>query len=77
MTRDEAILKLNSSPLNKDFVRKEFDFISAKLGITTKELKEYFKYPNKSFWDYKNQQFLYKIGSNVLKLFNYEMDMRR
>jgi len=40
-------------------------------------LKIYFNAPNKSYTDYKNQHILYEIGSKILRIFGFEMDMRR
>ena len=52
-------------------------YISTKLNISESELNQYFNAKNKSYKDYKNQQYLYELGSNILKRIGYEIDIRR
>lgn len=77
LSRDEALKILDYPPLNNEMIRKEFSYVATKLGISKEELETYLKAPNKSYDDYKNQQLLYEIGSKILRIFGYEMDMRR
>ena len=77
MTRDEAIEKLKKPSFNKKTIDEEFKYIATKLGITVKELEGYFKLPKKFYWDYKNQQNLFKIGAKILKIFGVEKSIKR
>ena len=77
LNRDDALETLKTPPLNSETIRKEFTYVATKLGITEEELKIYFEAPNKSYTNYKNQHKLYEIGSNIFRIFGYEMDMRR
>ena len=77
MSRDEAIQVLENPPISDDMVRKETTYIATKLGISEKQLEEFFIAEPKSYMDYKNQQKIYKFGSKFLKYLGYETDMRR
>ncbi len=77
MRREEALRKLKEPPLDEDFIKNEMRYISTKLDISENQLKQYFNAKNKTFKDYKNQQYIYEWGSNILKKLGYEIDIRR
>lgn len=77
MTREEAVEKLKNSPLPKDLVNNEFDYIATKLGISADELKGYFNMPKKFYWEYKNQESIFKIGAKVLNILGVEKVKKR
>jgi len=67
MTRDEALEKLKQPAHDPERLAQDFEYIATKLGITTDELRRYHDQPNKSFRDYRSQQFIYRIGAAVMK----------
>ena len=77
MKREEALEQLKKTPYNPETIDDEFNFIATKLGITSLELKEYFKMPKKFYWDYKNQEKLFNIGAKFLKFIGVEKSIKR
>ena len=77
ITRDEALAILNEPPLDKDTIRNEFEFIARKLDISIKELEGFFNMPKKFYWDYPNQNQIFKIGGEILKRFGSEFAIKR
>lgn len=77
MKREAAIEILKKPAYNPETIDDEFNFIATKLGITTLELKEYFKMPKKFYWDYKNQEKLFNIGAKILKFIGVEKSIKR
>ena len=77
MERKIALKKLKDPPLKAEFIKNEIRYISTKLDISEDDLEQLFNAENKSYKDYKNQQYLYEFGSKVLKYFGYEIDNRR
>ena len=77
MKREEALEQLKKTAYNPETIEDEFNFISTKLGITSLELKEYFKMPKKFYWDYKNQEKLFNIGAKILKFIGVEKSIKR
>jgi len=77
MTRDEAVEILKHPPYNPDTIQDEFNYIATKLGITPAELRQYFEMTKKYYWDYKNQQNLFRLGAKVLHIFGVEKVKKR
>lgn len=77
MTRDEALEILKNAPYDKNKIEDEFDYIATKLGISSDELRSYFNMPKKYYWDYKNQQNLFRFGAKFLHLFGVEQVKKR
>jgi len=77
MTRDIAIEKLKKPSYNAEVIDDEFNYIATKLGITSTELKQYFNMPKKFYWDYKNQQNIFKLGARVLHMLGIEKVKKR
>lgn len=77
MTRNEAIEQLIKPAYNPDTIQDEFNYIATKLGISSKELKEYFDMDKKFYWDYKNQQEIFRVGANVLRWIGVEKVKKR
>ena len=69
MTREEAIERIKSPELDDHFLKKEFEYVSHKLGLTVSELKSIFEGDNKNVGDYKNKQLLVfsDFGSEIKK----------
>ncbi len=66
MSRDEALAKLDTSPYALDLIKQDFDYIAAKLGISSDELRGYHEMPQKFYWDYRNQRRIFELGEWVL-----------
>ncbi len=77
MTREEALEKLKSPALDEETVKREFEYIATKLGITEDELRGYFDAPNKSHRDYANSEWMFNLGAKVLKLIGAEKSVKR
>ncbi|OJT97415.1 MAG: LPS biosynthesis protein [Alphaproteobacteria bacterium 65-7] len=77
MTRDEALERLKTQPLDADTRRQEFEYVATKLGIPVTELQTYFDMPKKTYRDYKSQDGIYRIGARVMRLFGIELGGKR
>lgn len=77
MTRDEALDKLKFPAYNPDSIDDEFNYIASKLDISSAELREYHSMPKKFFWDYANQESLFKIGAKILNTIGLEKVKKR
>ena len=77
MTRDEALEKLKKPAYDPETINDEFNYVATKLGISHDELMHYFTMPKKFYWDYKNQQSLFKIGAKFLKATGAERSIKR
>lgn len=77
MTREEALQKLKSPPLDEATVRQEFKYVASKLGITTDELQGYMDAPNKTFRDYRSQEAFYLFGARIMKALGLELGGKR
>lgn len=77
MTREEALQKLKTPAYNPETIEDEFNYIATKLGITTDELRSYFTMEKKFYWDYNNQENIFKIGAKFLKFLGVEKSIKR
>jgi N-acetyl sugar amidotransferase len=77
MTRQEALERLRTPPLDEATVRQEFEYIATKLGVSTEELQGYLDAPNKTYKDYKSQESFYAIGGRVMKMLGLELGGKR
>ena len=77
MTREDAIEKLKKPAYDPATIEDEFNYIATKLGITSEELRYYFMIPKKFYWDYKNQQTMFRLGAKVLYLLGVEKVKKR
>lgn len=77
MTREEALEKLRKPAYNPETIRHDFEYIATKLGIDSGELQGYFDAPNRSFRDYRNQQWIYDIGARVMRALGMERGGKR
>ncbi|MDC0179267.1 N-acetyl sugar amidotransferase [Candidatus Pelagibacter sp.] len=72
MARDEALLKLNKKPYDKDFIQNDIKFICDKLNISKENLNELFNGKNKNYYNYKSNYFLIKLFTKLLMLLHIE-----
>jgi N-acetyl sugar amidotransferase len=77
MTRDEALERLKTPPLDEPTVRLEFEYVANKLGITTAELAGYLEAPNRSYRDYHSQEMFYAVGARMMKALGLELGGKR
>ena len=77
MTRESALEQLKVLPYNSATIEEEFNYIATKLGITSDELREYFNMPKRYYWDYRNQQNIFRLGARVLNFFGVEKVKKR
>lgn len=77
MTREEALKRLEKPAYNPETIEDDFNFIAAKLGISKEELQGYFSMPLKFYWDYQNQQNIFRIGATVLNILGVEKVKKR
>jgi hypothetical protein len=77
MTRDEALEKLAHPPYDEKSIEHDFEYVATKLGISVDELQGYMDAPNKSYKDYKSQQFIYNVGAKVMKMLSLEVGGKR
>ena len=73
LSRNEALTILSKPPLDEKTINLEKQFVADKLRINLNELEMFFKLPLKTYKDYKNDAWLYKLGSKFLKLVGQEI----
>jgi len=66
MTREEALERLTDPPLDPETAEHEFNYVAVKLGISRDELRGYHQMPEKYYWNYRNQSWLFHLGERVL-----------
>ncbi len=77
MSREEALELIKKPAYNPETIKDEFNYIAKKLGISSNELKMYFEMPKKYYWDYKNQQNIFRVGAKFLNIFGIERTKKR
>ena len=68
MQRDDALNKLNIAPYDSDKINEEFNYIADKLDINEELLMKFHKMPKKYYWNYKNQNSIFKLGEKILSI---------
>lgn len=77
MSRDDALEKLKKPAYDPETIEEDFNYIANKLDITKEELQSYFEAPNKTYKDYKNQQWIYDIGAKAMRFLKLEKGGKR
>lgn len=77
MTREDALVELQTPALDDATVRQEFEYVATKLEISIDELKSYLTAPNKTYRDYKSQEGLYLLGAKIMKALGLEIGGKR
>jgi hypothetical protein len=72
MTRDEALVKLQTNPYDEYQMEQDKEYIAKKLGITTEEFSKIIEGENKTPLDYKNEFKLIRLAVRMAKLFGVE-----
>ena len=77
LSRDEALERLSRPAYDPETIDEEFVYIATKLGITPDELRGYMNIPKKYYWDYKNQQNVFRLGAQVMNWLGMEKVVKR
>jgi N-acetyl sugar amidotransferase len=77
MKRDVAMELLKLPAYNIETIDEDFSYIATKLGITVDELRGYHTLEKKYYWNYKNQESLFKLGAHLLKFLGIEKSIKR
>jgi N-acetyl sugar amidotransferase len=77
MTRKEALEKLVSPPYDEATIAQDFEYVATKLGISVAELQGYMDAPNKSYKDYRSQDWIYTLGAKAMKALGLEVGGKR
>ena len=77
MTRDEAIQKLQQPAIDEETAKHDFEYVATKLGISVAELQSYMDSPNKTYKDYKHQEWLFNLGARVMIFLGLEKAPKR
>lgn len=72
MKRDDALAELAKLPYDEATITQDFEYIATKLEIPVAELQGYMEAPNKSYRDYRNQEYLFRAGAVVLHALGIE-----
>ncbi len=70
--REEALDRISTSEMNKEFLVQEFEFVANKLGLSVIELENIFNSPKKTYKDYKNKRWLIRLGAQILRFIGPE-----
>lgn len=77
MTREDALERLKKPAYDSATIDEEFEYIATKLGISVEELRSYHTMPLKTYRDYRNQAWMFELGSRMLKAIGVEKSVKR
>lgn len=77
MTRDAALEMLQKPSWDPATAAQDFEYVATKLGIPVAELQGYLDAPNRSYRDYKSQDWIYSYGAKALKMLGLEVGGKR
>ncbi len=77
MTREDALERLKKPAYDPATIDEEFEYIATKLGISVEELHSYHAMPLKTYRDYRNQAWMFELGSRALKAIGVEKSVKR
>lgn len=66
MTRDEALEKLAQKAYDPEQIAHDIEYFATKLGITVEDFNAIMAGPNRSWRDYRNQNWLIELGQKVM-----------
>ena len=75
--RDKALEILSNDPLDEKNIKIEKQFVADKLRISVDELNTFFNLPKKTYKDFNNEAWLYKLGSKILRFLGKEVGGKR
>lgn len=77
MSREDALEKLLHPAYDESAIAQDFEYVAAKLGISTDELQSYMDGPNKTYRDYKSQRGIFAAGAWAMKTLGLETAVKR
>jgi N-acetyl sugar amidotransferase len=77
MSREKALERLSKPAYDPATIDEDFEYIATKLGISVQELRGYHTMPLKSYRDYKNQEWMFRLGAKVMKALRLERAIKR
>jgi N-acetyl sugar amidotransferase len=77
MTRQEALNKLERPAYDEATIAQDFEYIATKLGISVAELQGYYDAPNKTYKNYKSQEWVFELGARAMKFLGMEVGGKR
>jgi hypothetical protein len=77
MTREEALEKLKSPAIDEETAKHDMEYIATKLDWTVAELQACMDLPNKTYKDYKNQEWMFDLGTKIFTLLGLENSPKR
>jgi N-acetyl sugar amidotransferase len=77
MTREQALKQLERPAYDEETATRDFEYVATKLGITVEELQSYLHSPNRTYQDYKSQEYIFKVGAAVMKGLGLEIGGKR
>lgn len=72
MTRDQALERISRPEMDENFLKKEFEYVAHKLGLTVDELQQLFEMPRKTYRNYRNKRQLIDLGANTMRWLGLE-----
>lgn len=66
ISRDEALKVLQEPPYPPAVMEQDAEYVIKKLGITSEEFEQIMAEPPKSYRDYPNEEWLYKLYSGIV-----------
>lgn len=77
MKREDALEELKKPAYDLKTIENDINYIASKLEISKEELMSYFNIEKKFYWDYPNQQSMFRMGAKVLHLLGVEKSVKR
>ncbi len=77
MAREDALEQLKKTAYEPETIQHDFDFVARKLEISSDELRSYLTMPKKTFRDYRNQEWIFQLGSKALQIIGTEKAVKR
>ncbi|WBL64808.1 N-acetyl sugar amidotransferase [Thauera sp. WB-2] len=72
MTRDQALERISRPEMDENFLKKEFEYVAHKLGLTVVELQQLFEMPRRTYRNYRNKRQLIDLGANAMRWLGLE-----
>ncbi|MCG9900334.1 MAG: N-acetyl sugar amidotransferase [Hydrotalea sp.] len=72
MTREDALEKIKTKPIDDETAKADFEYVATKLGFSVEEFQSIFEGQNKSYRDYKNNMFFIDLAIRVMRFLGLE-----
>jgi N-acetyl sugar amidotransferase len=77
MKRQDAINTLKKTAFDPETISDDFNYVATKLGVSAEELQGYFDAPNKTYRDYRSQDWIFSFGAFIMKSLGLEIGGKR